>query len=350
MNHKAMKCSVLLVVILAGIGIIRAVPSLDDNWTHSDSEEGDANQSEAEGSADYHELKWVTYSRDRTVRVASSDKLHDLENYIARQYTLAEARKRLQFVTRGTKQMEDGPSRVDGTKHYPSFEDISNTTPEVLGQSLEKVAKTHFYPEYAIGTLENGCTAFMIGPHHALTAARCVYNYNDSIWSRNLDFWRGKNFDEYIQWLEWSQVVIPLDYFISETPGKNWALITFREDSESPVWLRISYSNDILNIPLTLYGYLQDQPWGIMYSSVCHGDDPQPDSKCLAIQCGTDQKFSGGPILKGYNLKNPPVYGISVGQQHSATCPALHIDSDLFWSLCWIMFKDGFDAGCSGSK
>ena len=51
------------------------------------------------------------------------------------------------------------------------------------------------YPNCAIGYLSTGCTAFLIGPHHAITAGHCVYNCSTKTWAnRNqLDLYIGRD-------------------------------------------------------------------------------------------------------------------------------------------------------------
>ena len=223
----------------------------------------------------------------------------------------------------------------------------------MVGQNLEEVESTNFYPQYAVGILENNCTAFLIGQRHALTTASCVYDYDSGYWSGDLDFWRGRNGDQYLEKMLWEHVTIPAKFFVTGDHIHNWALITFTDHagSRSPVWLKMAHSQKVHDIVMTVYGYLpDDRPWGTMYSSVCRSDHTQEDTKSLAIQCGSDQKFSGGPILKGYNFKRskmPLVYGISIAYDYSFAHKAVNFHLDLFWSLCHLMQKEGFDARLS---
>ncbi len=321
--------------------------SQDENWTHIDTEEDESLG--GSGSFEYQDLKWVTFQRDGGIHVANADELEQLQHYIGQQ-PLLEGKDR--FASVGSMQMEDGPAKVDNTKHYSRGQE-SDTSSEVHDDSLEPVVRTHFYPSFAVGLLENGCTAFMVGPHHALTAAHCVYNYNESRWYRQLDLWRGRTLEEYFQWLEWEHVRIPLEYFMSGSQAHNWALITFNDRFKSPVWLRFAYSELVQDIPLILYGYTAKAD-STMYSTACHSDPLQPQSQFLAIQCGTNQDIEGGPILQGSTsrlpggrLKVPPVYGLSIAETKSFDRVALRIHSELFWSVCWLMEKEGFKNCCT---
>lgn len=48
------------------------------------------------------------------------------------------------------------------------------------------------FPLRTVGQLANGCTAFLIGPCHAVTVAHCVYEPWRNIWWRGLDFYPGR--------------------------------------------------------------------------------------------------------------------------------------------------------------
>lgn len=323
--------------------------AVDDNWTHVDSEDDDVEPSiTASGDYQYSELKWVTFRRSGGMHVAGADELDQLQLFMDR---LAQSTG--PFASIGSMQMEDGPAKVDKTKQHSS---PLPTSPELHDDSLEAVRSMHFYPNYAIGLLESGCTAFVIGPQHALTAAHCVYSFNESQWQRQLDLWRGRNHEQYLQWMEWEHVSIPLDFFLSGSQDHDWALISFADKSKSPVWLRLAFSEHLEDKPLVMYGYLAKDSESAMYSTPCHSRQLQPHQQLLAIHCETSQDFQGGPLLQGsksqllgggHGLKIPPVYGLSITGAQSTDHTALRIHSELFWTLCWLMEREGFDSHCS---
>ena len=53
---------------------------------------------------------------------------------------------------------------------------------KVIGTDGRYKHSTVGNPYCAIGELENGCTAFLVGPYHAITAGHCVYDCNARKW------------------------------------------------------------------------------------------------------------------------------------------------------------------------
>ena len=312
-------------------------------------QEEDGDFASGSGAVDQEsEYQWLVRHRTSGLHVANSAEIGELLEYIAAHRQSGED----VLVSQAPTQLEDGPMKLveESEKRSSTPPTEATARPEVVGEILEEVVSTNFYPQYAVGILENSCTAFLVGPRHALTTANCVYNYYSNSWENELDFWRGRKGDEYLEKMYWDHVVISAKFFVTGNYVYNWALIAFMEDSASPVWLKMAYSSKVHDKAMTVYGYLvSDHPWGTMYYTVCRSNGVQDDPKQLAIQCGTSQKFSGGPILKGYNFqrsKMPLVYGISVAYDYSYSHTAMNFHPNLFWSLCHFMVKDGFDAKC----
>ena len=296
-----------------------------------------AEDDSSEGSTD-NRLQWVTYNRRGMELVAGNEKVQVFAEYLASKPFSPDPSS---FETQSTFQMEDGPEFTDPVKHnFPSVAEKSTNTSDVSANTLQRIAHAYYNPEYAIGLLDNGCTAFLISPQHALTAAQCVYNYSANTWSTELDFWRGKNGAFYLQRLSWKKVTIPYGFYNSGAENQNWALLQFLE--KSPVWLTLAYSNRIQDISLTVYGYLQDRQLVNMYSTVCQSNAVQHRAKQLEMRCSSDEVFTGGPVMKGFQYKMPVVYGVSIGQ----TNQTIHIHSELFWFACYSMEDGEFDPHC----
>lgn len=345
------------------VEIETAAPPPTD-WTLIDQEGLDElEETSASGSGGDHpdpvdqdgEHQWVAHHRSGAIHVSHSAENEELASYVAeRQRTTSfvnQSGDGVTLISHAPSQLEDGPTKlVDENDKRPRVSLQGGAGSAQHEEELEEIVSTNFYPQYGVGILENSCTAFLVGPRHALTTASCVYNYSTGNWNDDLDFWRGRNGDEYLEKMLWDHAIIPAKYFILGDHIHNWALIVFAEDAASPVWLKMAYSSDVSDVAMTVYGYLPDNhPWGTMYSTVCQSDAIQEDVNCLAVQCGTSQKFSGGPILKGYNFqhsKMPLVYGISIAYDYSSTHKAVNFHPDIFWSLCHLMLKEGFDAKC----
>lgn len=358
------KLSVLLCILLATFLLPQQLLAVSikvnaDEDTLTDQEPDDvADPDSDDGSAEEQSpnaLTWVLHTQAGKTHQAKYDELNELEAFISQHRDEIVDKDNVEIAASvGLSQMEDGPFKLIEEEDKKLRKPLVLETPreEIIGQYLKEIVTTYYYPEYGVGILENSCTAFMIGPKHALTTANCVYNHTTDVWEEDLDFWRGRNGDQYLEKMKWNSVLIPYEFYSTGKPEQNWALIKF--DSESPVWLRIAHSKKLRDVAMTVYGYLpDDHPYGTMYNSICRSDPLQPHEMCLDIQCGTDQKFSGGPVLKGYNFqrsKMPLVYAISVSYDYSYAHRAINIHEDLFWSLCYFMKKEGHDAECGERK
>ena len=81
--------------------------------------------------------------------------------------------------------------------HYSVIEEqkeYANHKRQVIGYDDRRPAS---YPTCAVRYLSTGCTAFLIGPHHAITASHCVYNCSTNTLTNgtDLDLHIGSNCD-----------------------------------------------------------------------------------------------------------------------------------------------------------
>ena len=354
----------LLLAIAATIGshtVSASTPYVDSTsaWTLADQEPADHFEGSGSGSGPALDLdsdseyQWIKRFNNGSLRVATSADIEKLTEWIAGNNVVYNHKGLVMLSSQAPTQLEDGPTKVvEESERSPiTVPPEASERDNVLGQNLEEVDSSNYYPEYGIGVLDNGCTAFLVGPRHALTTATCVYDYGTGSWKGRLNFWRGRNGDEYLTKMYWDHVIIPAKFFVTGHHVHNWAMIVFTENSTSPVWLKMAYSHDINDKVMTVYGYLpDDRPWSTMYTSVCSSDPMQDSGEILSIQCGTDKKFSGGPILKGYNIQRgrmPHAYGISTAYRYSYAHDTVMFHPNLFWSLCYLMREEGFDAKCT---
>ena len=344
-------------VLLVSLGLLHilqaAVVDESERWTLRDTEDDDESEEFASGAKSESEKAWITYSRSGDLHAATVDEVETLEQYLRSRPDVFSEGAKARLESYAGEQMEDGPNKVDPVSHVnprPAAEREERLP--MASAVLDVVHSTNFYPEYAVGLLENGCTAFLVGPQHALTAAHCVYNSTEESFAEELDMWRGRIGNAFLGRMTWSKVVISHEYFVSSDEQQDWALIVYTKPSSSPVWLKIGYSEGIYNVPYTMFGYLSSQAFGVMHSTVCRsrGEDSSQD-QLLSIQCGSDECFEGGPLLRGYNFqrsKMPIVYGISHSScdSYSYSHNNVIFQPDLFWSLCYFMSLHGFDAQC----
>ena len=294
---------------------------------------------------------WVTYKKNEGSSFVSVSKVSSLLHYISLQPNFTAAGQRARLMTITSEQMEDGPPKMDSTMRTNNDrEGFAEGTAEDDG--VLTASSINFYPEFAVGILENGCTAFLIGPRHALTTAHCVYNSNTSSFNEDLNFWRGRNGKMYLQHMVWSQVIVPFSYVVSGSKSDNWALIIYKRHSVSPVWLKIGFSRRIYNVPYTVDFYHDTKAYGTLYSVKCRSQAENttnaPNPKVTTIRCRTEERFNGAPLLRGTNFRRsmmPEVYGIVFGDTTSTVLhESIVFQPDLFWSLCYHMSATGFDA------
>lgn len=314
----------------------------DDGWTHRDQEEGDDDASRSQESGDGQSEQapgtgaflFVTRTKNGTLSVASAADVAELEAFVT-----SHRSERARLVTKGPTQLEDGPMEDDKSHQSTAKSDRSGT----ISPGLTAETAVYFYPQYAIGQVENGCTGFMISSKHALTSAACVLGDGAS-WRQEIDMRRGKLRGEMLQHLKWSHVTVMNAFYEGRDERQNWALITFSKHSKSPVWLEISssatsYSDQLL----ILYGYKSDGD--VMYSSYCTGSQQSNETELVAVNCEANVAFPGAPLLENeedVDKETPPVIAVS-----SSASSALRIHEDLFWTLCYMMQKEGEDVGCS---
>lgn len=298
------------------------------------------------------ELSWVKYTKDGATAAqrATSAERSLFENYYSGVNPEAGG------GSVASKAMEDGPfMKVEG-EPAESAEEVGNSEENLLrlakhkltGQYLEQISDRdmYYYPAFAIGILENGCSAFLIGPRYALTSAHCVFSQDTMQWGEHLDLWRGQDMSNYISKMEWESVVIASSFYTNESQQADWAMITYTTDTQSPVWLKIATTPNVERIIATLYGYLhEDLPQKMMFSTICKSSSQQEEEHYISVSCSTDLRFNpGGPAFHGYDFTRkyiPYVYGINLSPQYSYEKKLLRFDSKLFWFLCYSMAEDG---------
>ena len=241
-------------------------------------------------------------------------------------------------------------------------EDSYRKTPmkdEVYSKYLNPIDIAN-YPGYAIGLLTSkNCTAFLIGPYHALTLAECVYNATTKRWITELDLWLARNCSTYSNRMKWASVTIPRQYFTEGNTSYNWAYIEFDKSNPSKSWIGLSYDNMFSRIspPVTMNGYCNEKPYGCPYSTLCMVvDDPEKNDHRFLVNCGITPivSFLGGPVIASPYLPNsavpgstPRLFGISSKYLEPNLYEAVNIKEEIFWLLYTWMDKSGHTPTCN---
>ena len=299
--------------------------------------------------SDAHILSLVKHVKIGDVIFAKPSDIDQLSKFVAEKSSQDDGTAC--FASEPTMEAEDGPV-LELTRDHSSRE----SSPQEENKCTKEVNSVFYYPEYAVGLLDNGCTAFLIGPYHAMTLAKCVYNHHERLWDKNLDFWRGRNDSLYLQRMEWEEVYIPRLFFEEGRERHDWALIFFDKSQSSPVWHAIEYCPDKCPGPyVTSYGYLNNNL--NMFQKDC-----EIESDChkhLTMHCCLSQTvYRGGPVVNGYRIESykvPPVVGITSALKHKhneeddadvLVETAVTFNSDMFWSTCFLLSKTGYEPDC----
>ena len=212
-------------------------------------------------------------------------------------------------------------------------------------------------PYCAVGQLDNGCTAALIGPYHALTAAHCIYNVTSRQWRTNgLNFNQGKNCGRYGSKMFWVNARAVVGYTRHGLPEYNYALIIYSPHITSPCYLSLGYQTEWMGRGLDLIGYHSDKPRerfrcysNRMYSSSCHFSSTAHNGLSLIYRADA-MGADGGPLLSESTLQNNTlgsrtVYGINAYEDASGKWNfGPRITKDRFYQLVEWMSESGYNA------
>ena len=154
------------------------------------------------------------------------------------------------------------------------------------------------YPTCAVGYLSNGCTAFLIGPHHAITAGHCVYNCSTKTWTNgdDLDLHIGSNCNRSDKQMTFVKAwTYYRDQFCNPRRQKvdyNVAWILYDSNDSASCWSSISTA---FSSPLRLCGYPADKHG--MYCSWCTDAQKRPTSLSFNHTCDAGPGMNGSPMF-----------------------------------------------------
>lgn len=213
-----------------------------------------------------------------------------------------------------------------------------------------RVSNTRAYPFSAVGYLqmqnaagEHGfCTAALIGPRIAVTAAHCLYNHAvEGGWLDNFAFWPGLNGenDNPFGGHDYKTVYV-FDAFVTDYDGSYdsvWyydiGLIEFAEPIGDNLtgWLGTMGAGDDNDFEGNLVGYQNDKEAFTQWRSVC--SVPAEDIGALAFlhQCDVAASGSSGAPIYVLNRQNGNrhVVGLHIGPEGSGNW-ALRLHQPIF--------------------
>ena len=167
----------------------------------------------------------------------------------------------------------------------------------VFGRDDRYLSNPNYYPQRAVGRLDNGCTATFIYRTHAITAGHCAYNRINRRWYRNLNIRRQKNCDPNGGYYHrWKMAITVWGWYKYGYRQYDYALIVYR--NRSPTWIWISYFTRYYWMGghrMTISGYPVDKPKNCQYTAQC--SIYRCTSTEMIHHCDTSRGMAGGPLF-----------------------------------------------------
>ena len=191
----------------------------------------------------------------------------------------------------------------------------------VFGKDGRYIHSSVWNPYCAIGQMENGCTAFLVGPYHAITSRHCVYDCSKREFRPNRGMYVGRNcysggifMNEYETWT-----------YVNCRPDDSHRDIAYilldNTYYNSTCWMGYGYMPTMPIVPGELCGYPREKrtrDYKCMHCSKC-GDIRQGSSGRLRYSCDTSPGMSGAPVFTAETTDDEYQYAYGVHTHISPT-------------------------------
>ena len=210
-------------------------------------------------------------------------------------------------------------------------------------------------PYSAIGYLSTGCTAYLVGPRHLITAAHCLHPRGDTqaIYSvSQLTFYLRRNCYSNGHGMSYgvSEVLLYSQYRTSGDGDYDIAYLLLT--SNVSIWMGFAYKDPLPTVSGEICGYPWDKvgptstPSNCFYCSRCN--DVIGNNNRLEYTCDTEGGMSGSPVMIDNHDSSSRLYSYGV---HTQGFPKLSINKGVcitrtyFYDIC--RWKCDTGARCS---
>ena len=204
-------------------------------------------------------------------------------------------------------------------------------------------------PFCALAEVSNGCTAIFIGPNHALTAGRCVYDRTNSRFRTGLRLYRRRNCYQYGTSMTATRLFTVNGYALSGLAEYDYGLIVTSQ--RSSCWASFGYRDPWVNRGFDLLGYPTDKRSGCSYDpayfSSCTYSSTSRNGLYLQHRCDT-YGMTGAPLMSEYldrvgiDRGQRAVFGVNV-YSGSLNNYGPRINRDRFYQIVNWMQQTGYN-------
>ena len=194
-----------------------------------------------------------------------------------------------------------------------------------------------------------GCTAIFIGPNHALTAGRCVYDRTAGRFRTGLRLYRRRNCYRYGTSMTTTRLFTVNGYALSGLQEYDYGLIV--TSARSPCWVSFGYRDPWNNRGFDLLGYPTDKRSGCSYDpayfSSCSYSSTSRNGLFLQYRCDTSG-MTGAPLMSeivdqtGVDRGQKSVFGVH-GYYNSFYNFGSRIDRDRFYQIVGWLQQTGYN-------